>query len=189
MYFQFNIFSPSKVLGSLNDMVLRLGFAILTFLAGFVIGKLVEKFVYKVLHEIELNKLIKDNFKIAFNAEHFISTVLAYSIYFLSLVASLEQIGLANIIMYMVSLTIVLLILISFFLTVRDFFPNFVAGMYLFKKENLEVGKYVEVGDIKGKLIHVDLMQIKVQLKNEDVILIPNSSAVKSTIKIRKRKI
>ena len=189
MVYQFNIFSPSKVLGSLNDIALRLGFALLTFLAGFIIGKLVEKFVYKVLNEIELNKIIKDNFKITFNAAHFISTILAYSIYFLSLVAALEQIGLANIILYMVSLTLVLLILISFFLTVRDFFPNFVAGIYLFNKEKLEIGNYVEIGDIKGKLIHLDLMQLKIETKNEDVILIPNSNAVKSTIKIKKRKI
>ena len=62
------------------------------------------------------------------------------------------------------------------------------AGFYLYTKENLKDGKFVEIDDIKGELIKIDLLQVRIQTKNGDVLHIPNSAVIKSKIKIRKRK-
>ena len=151
MNFQISAISPRTVLGELNRTLVKLSFAILTFLLGFILGKIVERVVYKVLKEIELNNLIKNSTGLRLNADHIISHILSYTIYFLSLVAALEQIGLANTILYLLSAAAIAIILISFFLAIRDFIPNVMAGFYLYTKENLKDGKFVEIDDIKGE--------------------------------------
>jgi small conductance mechanosensitive channel len=189
MYYQLNIFNPSTVLGGLNNIILKMGFAFLTFFIGFIIGKLVEKFVYKILNEIEFNKLLLDVTGMKIKADSLISSILSYVIYFLSLIAALEQLGIVNTILYIVAATIILIILISFFLAVRDYIPNFMAGIYMYKKENYEEGKFVEINEIKGKIIKIDLLQTKIETKNGDMFFIPNSTVINSNIKIRKRKL
>jgi len=188
MIYQLN-FNPKTILTNLNEVILKLALGILTFIIGFILGKLVERIVFKLLNELEVNRLLKDATGLKVNLDHLISSILAYSIYFLSFVAALEQIGLANIILYLISAAVIIIILVSFFLSIRDFIPNLIAGLYLYRKERLKPGKYVEIDDIKGKLLSIDLIQLKIEAKNGDVINIPNSTVIKSKLKIRKRKL
>jgi small conductance mechanosensitive channel len=103
----------------------------------------------------------------------------------LSLVAALEQLGIANMILYFISATIILIILISFFIAIRDFIPNVMAGFYLYSKEKLKDGNKIEINDIKGTLEHIDLLQVKIKTKKGDIIYIPNSTVIKSRIKLK----
>ena len=188
MILQLSNLAPSNLIGSFNTTIISLSKAVLTFVFGFILGKIVERVLFKVLKEIEINKIIKDATKLKINADHLISHFISYVIYFLAFVAALEQLGLANTILYLLSGAIILFILISFFLAIRDFIPNLMAGIYLYSKEKVKEGKYVEIDNIKGELLHVDLLQLKIQTKNGDILHIPNSTAMKSKIKIRKRK-
>lgn len=186
MLYQFTIFDPKQLIGGFNSFAIKIAFAVLTFLVGFIIGKLIERVVYKVLSEIELNKTIKNIAGFRINADHLISQILAYTIYFLALVAALEQLGLANTVLYLISGAIILIILFSIFLTLRDFIPNFTAGLFLYRKEQFKKGTIVEIGDIKGEIKHMDLFQLKIQTKKGDVLFIPNSMVIKSKIKVKK---
>ena len=156
-------------------------------MGGFILGKLVEKFLYKVLKEVELNKTLKDA-GLKINADKILSTVASYLVYVMGFLASLEQLGLANTVITIVSMLIILVFLVSFYLAVRDFIPNFSAGFYLFSKESLKEGDNVEIDNIKGELIGFDLLQVRVKTKSGDIIHIPNSTAVKSKIKVSTKK-
>lgn len=176
---------PISVFTNLNKGLLRMGLAILIFLAGFIIGNILGKVIYKLLKEIEINTILKNLTGIKLNLDHLISNIISYAIYFLSLVAALEQLGIANTILYLISGTIILFILISFFVAIRDFIPNLVAGFYLYSKEKLKDGCKIEINDIRGTLEHVDLLQVKVLTKKGDIIYIPNSTVIKSKIKVK----
>lgn len=176
------------IVNSLNRTFLKIVAAILIFLLGFVLGKVVGRIIYKMLKEIEINKFLKTATGMRINADHLISNFISYAIYFLSLVAALEQIGIANIILYLLSATVILVILLSFFLSIRDFLPNLIAGIYLYSRANLKEGSYIELNGIKGELLQIDLFQVKIKTKQGDIFHIPNSVVAKSKIKVRKRK-
>lgn len=176
---------PISVFSNLNKNLLRMGIALLIFLVGFIIGNILGKLVYKLLKEIELNNILKNLTGLKLNLDTLISNVLSYAIYFLSLVAALEQLGIANIILYLISGTIILFILLSFFITIRDFIPNLVAGFYLYSKEKLKDGCKIEINEISGVLEHIDLLQVRIKTKKGDTIYIPNSTVIKSNIKIK----
>ncbi len=184
MIYQFPI-DPVSFFTNLNKTILKMGLAILIFLIGFIIGNILGKLIYNLLKQIEVNNILKNLTGIKLNLDQLISKAISYAIYFLSLVAALEQMGIANTILYLISGTIILFILISFFITIRDFVPNLVAGFYLYSREKIKEGSKIEINNIKGILEHVDLLQIRIKTKSGDTIYIPNSTVIKSKMKIK----
>jgi small-conductance mechanosensitive channel len=172
---------------NLNRSAIRLFFAVIILIGGFILGKLVERFLYKLLKEVEINRILRDA-GIKANADKLLSNFAAFLIYFISFLSSLEQLGLANTVITVVSLLIILIIIVSFYLAVRDFLPNFSAGLYLYSMEDLKEGKHVEMNDIKGELLGFDLLQVRIKTKSGDIIHLPNSSVIKSSIKVLSKK-
>jgi small-conductance mechanosensitive channel len=175
------------IIGVLSETFLRIVFAILIFLFGLILGKLMGRVVYRMLSEIEINKFIKKSTGFKINADHIVSNFISYSIYFLAIVAGLEQVGIANIMLYLLSAAIIIILVISFFISIRDFIPNFLAGIYLYGQEKIKEGAIVEIDKIKGELTHIDLLHMKVKTKSGDIFFIPNSIAAKTLIKVKKR--
>jgi small conductance mechanosensitive channel len=174
------------VFGGLNQTLIKIFFAILIFLAGFILGKLLGRILYKFLTEMELNKFFRESLHLKANIEHILSEMLSYTIYVIALIAALEEIGVANIVLYLISATVILLILISFFLAIRDILPNFIAGLYLYSREGLKQGVTVEIDELKGEFMHIDLFHLRIKTKAGDILYIPNSAAAKAKIKIKK---
>jgi small-conductance mechanosensitive channel len=159
------------IIGVLSETFLRIVFAILIFLFGLILGKLMGRVVYRMLSEIEINKFIKKSTGFKINADHIVSNFISYSIYFLAIVAGLEQVGIANIMLYLLSAAIIIIL----------------AGIYLYGQEKIKEGAIVEIDKIKGELTHIDLLHMKVKTKSGDIFFIPNSIAAKTLIKVKKR--
>jgi small-conductance mechanosensitive channel len=176
----------NEILSALNQNILKIFVAMLIFFFGFILGKLLGRIIYKALEEIELNNFLKNSLKAKINASHLIGTFVSYAIYFFALIASLEQLGIANAVLYIIAAFVVLILLISFFIALREIIPNFISGIYLYSREHLEEGKQIEINEIKGTIMHIDLFHIKIKTKSGDLIYIPNSLAAKSKIKIKR---
>ena len=187
MIFQIPFADLRGALSVVNATLITIALAVLTFIFGLIIGKIVERFAYKALSEVELNKIIREYTGLKINADSFISSVLAYIIYFIAFIAALDQLGVAGYIVYMLSVLLTIVIAVSFFLAVRDFIPNLIAGTLLYRKEGLKEGAHVEIAGIKGEIENVDLFQVKIRTKSGDIIYIPNATVVKSSIMIKKR--
>lgn len=177
-----------NIFGALSMTVIRIFSALLIFLIGFIIGKVLGRLIHKALEELELNNFLKGTLHIKINAENMISTSFSYLVYFLALIAALEQVGVANLVLYAILVIFILMVLMSFFLATRDFVPNFMAGIYLYSKEQLRPGSSIEIKDIKGEITQIDLLHIKIKTAKGDIIYMPNSIAASSEIKIRKPK-
>ena len=177
---------PQTLLNALSANVLRLIIAVLFLLFGFIIGRLAGKFLLKMMKEIEINKMVYETFRIKLNLDQLLSSVVSIVIYFFAIVAALEQLQLANTLLYLLSFAIIIVAVVSTFLAVRDFFPNLISGFYLHTRERFKEGVNIEVGDIKGQLVHIDLMHTKIKTKSGDLLFIPNDTVAKSKIKILK---
>ncbi|MBN2422641.1 mechanosensitive ion channel [Candidatus Woesearchaeota archaeon] len=167
--------------------VSRLLLAFFIFLIGFIFGKTLGKLVYKILNEIELNKIIRNTSGMRLNLERFISVFLSYIIYIISLIAALAQLGVVNIVFYFFAATIFILIIISFFLMLKDFLPNLVTGIFV-ERKLLKKGRSIKINNITGKIVKINLTNIHLKNKENELIIIPNTILIKSQINLKKIK-
>ena len=70
----------------LSSTLVKLVAAIAIILLGLLFGRFFSKLLSKILKEVKLNLLLKDELKINVPAEEFISRLIMYIIYFVSLV-------------------------------------------------------------------------------------------------------
>ena len=75
-------------------------------------------------------------------------------------------------------------------LSIKDFMPNMFAGFFIHQKRFIKEGDIIKVDNIKGKIVHVNLVETTIETKQGDIIYIPNSLLTKKTIvKVKKKKI
>lgn len=161
--------------------------AIIILLIGFIIGKILGRLLQKVLHEFEMDKALKKSAGINISLEHFLGSFLTYFIYFITIIMALNQLGLTTAILNMISGAVILLILISLILAIKDFVPNMMAGIFIYQKGIIKEGDIIALDKIKAKVIETTMMETKLESKNKDIIYIPNSLLIKKEIRKLKR--
>lgn len=156
--------------------------AVIILLIGFILGRIIGKLVQKLLHEMEVDKILKKAAHIKVSIEELLSHVSAYFIYFIAIIMALKQIGLATDVLNIVSWAIMIVIIISFFLGIKDFVPNFMAGFTIHRKGFIKKGDVIKIKNMQGRVIDINLIETKIQTKNKDIIHIPNSILTKNEV-------
>ncbi len=183
--------APNKleyILDVLKPIYSDIVVAVVILLIGFIIGKIVSKLFHKVLNEIELNKLIKRTFGMRIRFEEFMSHVSAYFIYFITIILVMEILNLSSIIMYILSGGIIIVIIASVLLGIKDLIPNLFAGMAMHRKDFLKEGDYIKFDNIEGTVIDLNLIDVKIEKGNKDILFIPNNIFIKKEFSKVKRK-
>ncbi|MFH1770730.1 MAG: mechanosensitive ion channel domain-containing protein [archaeon] len=171
-----------------NLTLLKIVTAIIILLIGFIIGRIVGKIVLKLLKEIEFNKNISKAIGHKTYLTDTISNWISYLIYFATIVIAFEYLGLAPFILSFILIIIILVISISIVLSVKDFLPNFVAGYSVRRKGVFKVGSLVQVGEISGKIIKMNLLDTHVETRKKDLMVLPNSYFLKNLVLKRKKR-
>lgn len=158
-----------------SDIVL----AIIVLLIGLIIGRIVGKLVQTLLHSFELNKSIKKQWGLQIRMEQFFGTGSTYILYVISFVFALDVLQLTSIIVYLLGTIVILIIAASILLSIKDFLPNFMAGLLLQRRKRVRIGEVITFRNIKGKIIQRTLLETKVRTQQGDVFNIPNSLFMK----------
>ncbi|MEM4263584.1 MAG: mechanosensitive ion channel [Candidatus Woesearchaeota archaeon] len=155
--------------------------AVVILLLGFILGKLVGRLLHKVLHEAELDNILKKA-----GARLPLETVLAnlaeYFIYFVAVIFALNQLGITTVVLYIIALAAMVILIISAFLGLKDFIPNFIAGIVIYRKELITKGDRVSIDGVSGKVDELSLLDTKIKTSKGDIIYIPNSIVIKSKV-------
>jgi len=170
----------------LSDLFVKFIVAIVILLIGFIIARIIGKIIHRVLHEVELNKIVKKagaKFEIERTASHFVT----YFLYFITVIWALDALGLTTTILNMISAAFLVLIIISVFLAVKDFIPNIISGVYIYKKGLIKEGDRVKIDNLEGKVKKISLIETEIETRNGDKIHIPNSLLTKKEIIVKKR--
>lgn len=171
----------------ISSLWARLTLAVIILLIGFIIGKLLGRLTQKVLHQFEVDVAFKKAVGVNMVVEGFLGGFITYFIYFIAVIMALNQLGLTTPVLYMISGSIMLIVIVALLLAIKDFIPNFFAGFFIFRKNIVNVGDRIRIGNIEGKVIEVGLIETKVETKNKDQVFIPNSEMLKSElVKIKK---
>lgn len=175
---------------SAQDFVINFTAAIAIILIGVVVARFTSKLVKRILHELEINKVLKDQADIRIPIEESLGNLVKFIVYFISLFLALNQLGLSTIMLQIV-LALVLLILVGFIiLAFKDFIPNIIAGFVIHQKQIFKRGDLIMFKEFKGKVVQVNLMDIKLQTRSGDIIFVPNSILTKNeVINLRSKKL
>jgi len=87
-------FQLSSLSSKLSDFTLNLIAAIVILLVGLVIGRFLGNLTRKVLHELELDKLLREQTRFKIPLEQFLGSLVKFIVYFIAIIFALDQLGL-----------------------------------------------------------------------------------------------
>ena len=168
-----------------SNLVVSLVAAIVILLIGLVIGRFLGNLVGKILRELEITKILKEE-KVKFPLEEVLSNGVKYVVYFIAVVLALNQVGLTSTVLNLLLGIVVVLIIIFIVLAFKDFIPNVMAGFFIHQRRDIKEGDNIRVKNIEGKIIDINLVETKIKTKGGDIIYLPNSYLTKNEVKKRK---
>jgi small conductance mechanosensitive channel len=163
--------------GILNQLVV----AVIIFVIGLLVGRIAGNFVKRMLSEFELNKIVRRAVNINARIDETIGNGVSYIIYFFSGIIALEKLGLANAVLNMIAGAVILLVVIALVLGIKDYIPNIIAGIIIFRNKTFRRGDFIEVADVNGEVIDIKLTETEIK-SGSDSIFIPNSTILKSRL-------
>ena len=168
-----------------SGLVAQIIIAIIIVLAGFVIGRIASRLLNLLLHAAGLDDGLK-KVGLKFSLEATLSLLVAYAIYIAAILIALNSLNLTSIILWIIVAITVVLIVVATILGIRDFIPNFFAGLYVFRHGTIQVGDHIRVAGVEGKVIRISIIETELETKHKDHMIVPNSLLTK-TIVVKKK--
>ncbi len=172
----------------LNELYIGIATKVIVVLAilliGFVIGRLLGKLVQKALHGIGLNSLMA-KMGVGFSLEALFGNIVAYIVYFTTILIALNKLGLTTTILHILAAGIITLAILLVIISLKDTLPNIFAGFLIKQKNLIKEGDTITVQGKQGKIKKITLTETLMETKKED-IYIPNSILMKKEVAKKK---
>ena len=163
------------------DLYKNILIATVTLLIGFVVGKILGKLVERFLDELDLNKFFR-KFDVRISMSELVGILVTYVIYAIAIASALKQLHLTSTVLSVIQAILLLALVVSILLGLKDFLPNLFAGFFIASSAIIKVGDYIKVNSAEGQVIRRGLVETLIQTKQGDVIYIPNASLIKQEI-------
>jgi len=177
----------SEVSRTINPFISKVVIAVIILLVGLIIGKLLGNLIRKALSEVELDKHLRAAVGFRWSIEKGISRIISYFIYLVSIILSLNSLGLTTAILVIISVVIIFVITLSFLLAIKDFFPNLLAGIRIRMRHLFSVGDEIQIKEVKGIVVSLGYMETRLETSFKEEVIIPNSIFNKRQIIIRRK--
>ena len=159
--------------------------AVAILIIGFTLGIIAQKVAYRILKELTLNKIMS-KVGVTYNLEKIVSNIISYVIYLFFIVIFLNHLGITSIVLYLIMGAILMLLILTFLVGLKDIIPNFVAWLLIQRRGKLKEGRRVEVREIVGVVEHVGFLETEIKTEGGDILYVPNSLFLKSKFKLKK---
>jgi small-conductance mechanosensitive channel len=156
--------------------------AALILLIGFLVARILGKFAQLIIKEVNVDTAIYSAFGLKVSIGETVSNLITWIAYFVCIVLALHQFSLDVILMNIVAVIVIIIILFSIILAIRDFIPNFTAGLYLRSRRKLKVGQRIRILGMEGKICSFNFMELQLETKKGDKLFLPNSTVLKEQI-------
>lgn len=175
------------VADKVTPLLSKIVVAVLILLIGLIIGKLLGNFIRRLLNEVQLDKHLRTTTGFKFSPERIISAFVSYFIYFIAIVMFLNSLGLTTAILNMISAAVIIIIVVSFILAIKDFFPNLIAGIMIRSKKLFNEGDVIQIKEVRGRITNIGFMETRLMTPYKEEVIIPNAIFNKRQIVIRKK--
>ena len=119
------------------------------------------------------------------DVEKWISIIISSMIYLLFIVLFLNQLGIRSVVLYLVVGAVLMLLILTILVGLKDVIPNFIGWIVLQKKGQLKEGRKVEVKEISGTVERVGYLETEIRTEQGDILYVPNSLFLKSKYKLK----
>src|SRR3989344_5243210 len=151
---------------------------------GFALGIIVKKVVFKVLKGMELNKVMI-RVGISHDIERWISSLASFIIYLITFIFFMNYLGITSTVLYLIVGAVLMLLVLTFIVGLKDVIPNLVAWVILHKDERITVGRRVEVKEIAGRVEKIGYLETEITTEYGDTLYVPNTLFLKSKFKVK----
>ncbi len=165
-----------------SSIIIRLIAAITIIFIGLVAARVLSRIIQRLLHELEVNRILKEQAGVKIPVEEFVGSLVKYVVYFIAIVMALTQLGLKTIVFYILLVMLLLILVIFVVLAFKDFIPNMTAGFFIHQKRLVKKGDFIKVGDVEGRVVAVGLVETQIKAKNGDIIYVPNAVMTKNLV-------
>jgi len=160
--------------------------AILVISFGILVGNILSILGKKILHSFDVERLLQ-MLGVSFPIEEFLGSIIKYGIYIIGLILGVTFLGLDSFFLYAILFLILGILILFILLSFNVFIPNFIAGLAILIKGKLQKGDYIEIDTIEGKVIHMDMLEVKIRTMDGDVVIVPNVLILRQIITKKKK--
>lgn len=168
--------------GYISPLLNKVVIAVFTFFIGLIVGRIAGKLCFRVLHAFELDKTVKEATGAAFSVEGIAELIISYLVYIIFLLIALNQLGLTQWVLIVVSGFAGVIALITAVLALKDVIPNAVAGFIVMRRQFPKKGDDVRIDTVEGKVEDVTILETRVNTKKGDTISFPNRQLLRAKV-------
>lgn len=154
-------------------------------LVGFALGIMVKKVFQRLLKEIELNKIMA-RVNITYDLEKWVSNIFSYTIYLVTIVVCLDQLGLKSVVLYLLVGAILMLIILTSLVGLKDIIPNFVGWLFIQRRNHIKEGYCIDIKEICGVVERIGFLETEIRTERGDLLYVPNRLFLKAKFRIKK---
>lgn len=158
--------------------------SVVILLVGFALGMVAKKFLQRVLQEVELNRISR-RVNIFYNVEKAIASICAAVIYLMTVVFFLDFLGVKSMVLYLFAGALLLLVVLTFIIGLKDVLPNFIGWIYLQRNHLIKEGYHLDVQDISGTVERIGYLETEIKTERGDILYVPNNLFLRSSFKLR----
>jgi hypothetical protein len=166
-------------------IVTKFVIALIILFVGLLVGLLCGKIVRKLLKELEINTFFKNHLGLDIKLDEVLSTGLTWAIYVLTVLLVLYQLGVATFVVNTVSIFIIILAIVLITISMKDFVPNFIAGLRISRRDLFTIGDQVRVDRFEGTIVDIELLEVLVETKGGDILMVPSSYLMHNVVRIK----
>ncbi|MBI2112357.1 mechanosensitive ion channel [Candidatus Woesearchaeota archaeon] len=174
-----------NILKTIESYAYNITISIVILLAGFGLGMIVKKILQRILKELELNKIMA-KVNVTYDLEKIISNIVSYVIYLFTVVLVLDQLGLKSVVLYLLVGAILMLIILTSLVGLKDVIPNFIGWLLIQKRSNIKEGYRIDIKEIYGVVERIGYLETEIRTERGDLLYVPNSLFMKSKFRIKK---
>ena len=163
------------IFATASGILLKIIMAFIIFLLGLIIGKFAGMIITKLLYELQIDQIL-ETIGIKFFFSSAAGKLVSFVIYIIGIIVALNQLGLTKIVTIVLVVFFSIILIAVVLLGTLDIIKNLFLGLYLRKKF---LGKRtIKTKILSGKILDVGYTKIKVQTKDEEVLVVPFSAFV-----------
>jgi small conductance mechanosensitive channel len=164
-----------------SQIITNIVAGILVISFGIIIGNLLGILSKKILHAFEIDRILQ-NQGMGFPYESFVGSTVQYLIYISGLIMGLTFLGLDVITLYLVLFIILALLIAFILLSLKDFVPNFIAGIIISYTKKVKKGEKLQLDHMEGKVLEVNILDTKMKIHDGDIVLMPNKVILQNKV-------
>ena len=166
-----------------QDIILnRIVTAVIIFFVGFMLAQIASNIVKMFLAEVDINKRTLNTFLGRINLEKLFSNIVAYLIYFGTIIMALNRLGITSYVFYSLLIFFALILFSTLLLDIRDLLPNIYAWLKIKSKKYFSENERIKTTLAEGVVKKITPFTTRIITDHGDELYIQNYAVLENLI-------